>query len=230
MFQLPAYFHDITTFSIVLRLLMALVIGGIIGLERGINKHTAGFRTHVLVCVGSALAMLTNQYITDVWGVGTDPARMGAQVITGVGFLGVGTILVTNRNQIRGLTTAAGLWASACLGLAIGIGFYEGAIIGAVLIFVSLALLPKIENFFMHHSNVLSLYVEMNHRAQYKVFLKKLKDMEVPVLESGDRQPNPLTPGGIILTVSLRIPKHMDEKKIMEELIALDGIELIEEI
>ncbi|MGI6257464.1 MAG: MgtC/SapB family protein [Anaerovoracaceae bacterium] len=230
MFQLPDYFYDLTTFSIALRLLLALVIGGVIGLERGINKHTAGFRTHVLVCVGAALAMLTNQYITQTWDVGSDPARMGAQVITGVGFLGVGTILVTSRNRIRGLTTAAGLWASACLGLAIGIGFYEGAVIGAVLIFISLALLPKIEYFFMKHSNVLNLYVEMDHRENYKAFQRRLKEMEILVVESGDLQPSPLAPEGITVMMSLKLPKNMNDKKVMEELAALEGIELVEEL
>lgn len=230
MIQLPDYFYELTTFSIILRLLLALVMGGIIGLERGINKHPAGFRTHVLVCVGAALAMLTNQYITDTWATATDPARMGAQVITGVGFLGVGTILVTNRNQIRGLTTAAGLWASACLGLAIGIGFYEGALIGAVLIFISLALLPKIEDFFMEHSNILNLYVEMSDRSRYWDFTKKLKELQVNVVESGDRQPNPLTQEGITLTICLRVPKHLTEQKIIEELKSLEGVDLVEEL
>lgn len=121
MFTLPEYFYDINIISISTRLLLAVLFGGIIGLERGSNRHPAGFRTHILVCVGATLAMMTNQYITEFFDT-TDPARLGAQVITGVGFLGVGTILVTGKNRIKGLTTAAGLWASACLGLALGIG------------------------------------------------------------------------------------------------------------
>lgn len=145
MIHLPDWFYDLNVFSISLRLLLAVLFGGVIGLERDVHRHTAGFRTHILVCVGAALAMLTNQYISDVWGSDTDPARIGAQVIAGVGFLGVGTILVTGRTHIRGLTTAAGLWASACLGLAVGIGFYEGALIGAALILIVLGLLPRLE-------------------------------------------------------------------------------------
>ena len=127
MFTLPDIFYDLSIFSITFRLLTATLAGGIIGLERGANRHPAGFRTHILVCLGATLAMLTNQYIIEILGIPSDPARLGAQVITGVGFLGVGTIFVTGRSKIKGLTTAAGLWASASLGLAIGIGFYSGA-------------------------------------------------------------------------------------------------------
>ena len=127
------YLRDINMVSIILRLSLAMIFGGIIGFDRGKKKRPAGFRTHILVCIGSALAMITNQYIVQVMGMGGDPTRLGAQVISGIGFLGAGTILVTGRQQVKGLTTAAGLWASACMGLALGIGFYEGAIIGCAL-------------------------------------------------------------------------------------------------
>ncbi|MCR5134523.1 MAG: MgtC/SapB family protein, partial [Clostridiales bacterium] len=105
---LPDVFYELNTFSIVLRLLLALVFGGLIGLERGAERHPAGFRTHILVCVGAALAMITNQYMVDIWPEQVDPSRIGAQVITGVGFLGAGTIILTGQNKIKGLTTAAG--------------------------------------------------------------------------------------------------------------------------
>ena len=167
MFALPDFFYDLNIFSVTLRTLLALIFGGIIGLERGSNRHPAGFRTHILVCVGAALAMMTNQFIVEEFGT-SDPARLGAQVITGVGFLGVGTILVTGRYKIKGLTTAAGLWASACLGLAIGIGFYSGAIIAAVIIFASLSLLPKVENYFYRRSRVLDLYIEVDTLEDFK--------------------------------------------------------------
>ena len=123
------WLYNVNIYSITLRLGLAVLFGGIIGLERGANKHQAGIRTHILVCVGAALAMLTNQYIFESITTVTDPTRMGAQVISGIGFLGAGMILVTSRNKVKGLTTAAGLWASACAGLALGIGFYAGALI-----------------------------------------------------------------------------------------------------
>ena len=143
--SLPAFMYDLNVYSICIRLLLAILLGGIIGLERGASRHAAGFRTHILVCVGAALAMLTNQFIMISFDGSIDPARLGAQVITGVGFLGVGTILVTGSKKIKGLTTAAGLWASACLGLAAGIGFYDGAVLAGIAIFVSLAMEPLAE-------------------------------------------------------------------------------------
>ena len=117
-----AVLRELNWISIVLRLALAIICGGIIGIERGRKGRTAGFRTHVLVCIGAALTVLTNQYMMQYFG-GGDPARLGAQVINGIGFLGTGTILITEQREVKGLTTAAGLWASACMGLAIGAGF-----------------------------------------------------------------------------------------------------------
>ncbi len=124
---------DFNCISITVRLALSLLCGGVLGFERERKGRAAGFRTYMLVCMGATLVMLTNQYIHDYTGTG-DIARLGAQVISGIGFLGAGTIIVTGRNHIKGLTTAAGLWASACIGLAIGIGFYFGAIIGSFFI------------------------------------------------------------------------------------------------
>lgn len=123
-----------TLLTTVIRTLMAVVCGGIIGLDRDVHGAPAGLRTHILVCVGAMLAMTTGQFASIYLG-DADPTRIGAQVISGIGFLGAGTIIVIRYNKISGLTTAAGLWASACLGLAIGVGYYEGAIIGCIAIF-----------------------------------------------------------------------------------------------
>ena len=120
-------FREITYLSIVLRILASIIVGGLIGLERRMKNRPAGLRTYMLVCVGACLVILTNQYIYQVTGSG-DPMRLGAQVVSGIGFLGAGTIIVTKHNQIKGLTTAAGLWASAGVGLAFGVGFYEAAL------------------------------------------------------------------------------------------------------
>lgn len=119
--------RDLNVLSVCVRLLLAMAFGGTIGFERGIRQRAAGLRTHMLLCVGAASTMLVSQYIYASYGVG-DPARLSAQVISGIGFLGAGTIIVTRRNQIKGLTTAATLWATACMGLAVGVGFYECAL------------------------------------------------------------------------------------------------------
>ena len=121
-----AMLSDVNLFSTVMRLGLALLLGGVLGIERGRRRRPAGLRTYMIVCMASALVMLTGHFLFETFHTG-DPSRLGAQVISGIGFLGAGTIIITSK-QVKGLTTAAGLWASACLGLAVGAGFYAGAI------------------------------------------------------------------------------------------------------
>ena len=149
--------RDLNIYSIILRVFLALIMGGVLGVERGKKNHPAGFRTHMLVCLGATLVMMTNQYVFQRFQT-SDPVRMGAQVISGIGFLGAGTILVTGRNQIRGITTAAGLWASACCGLAIGIGFYEGALVGGVLIIFVMSALNMANDMIRRNSKIIEVY------------------------------------------------------------------------
>ena len=139
--------REVTFLSIILRILCAALFGGLLGLEREIKNRAAGLRTYMLVCVGACLIMLTNQYIFQVFQA-SDPVRMGAQVVSGIGFLGAGTIIVTRHRQIKGLTTAAGLWAAAGVGLAIGVGFYEAAVAGAVIIFLVITALQRLDVYF----------------------------------------------------------------------------------
>lgn len=229
-FHLPYYFYDVNIFSVTLRLIMAVILGGIIGMERGANSHPAGFRTHILVCIGATLAMLTDQYICQTISMTADPARLGAQVITGVGFLGVGTIFATGKYKIRGLTTAAGLWASACLGLALGIGFYSGAIIGAVLIFFSLAILPKVEKRFYNRSRIINLYVEIESMENWREFILKLRDKGIGILETQPHSSTKTKLEGLAFYISVRMPKDLRFNDIREELNNTEGLTLLEEI
>lgn len=132
--------------SIAIRLGLAVVLGGLIGYERGNTQRPAGFRTHILVCVGSALVMITSEYIFSLYHeiVNLDPARLGAQVISGIGFLGAGTIIRDGVN-VKGLTTAASLWAVSCVGIAVGIGLYGGAVLATLTIFITLFVLKNFE-------------------------------------------------------------------------------------
>jgi len=134
-------------FTFIFRLVLSCVLGGVIGYEREKTNRPAGFRTHILVCVGSALIMCTAEYMFSVYAGKTnfDPTRLGAQVISGIGFSGAGTIIREGYN-VRGLTTAASLWAVSCVGLATGGGFYTGAITAAALIYITLILLKKFED------------------------------------------------------------------------------------
>jgi len=222
--------HELNTFTVALRLCLAVVLGGIIGLERGANKHPAGFRTHILVCVGAALAMLTNQYIYDYFGEASDPSRLGAQVITGVGFLGVGTILVTGRYKIKGLTTAAGLWASACIGLAIGIGFYPGAVIAAALVFISLALLPRLEALFYENSRTLSLYVEIDSVKNLKDFLNEIKEMGVIIMETHLDKSALNIEGASAVNMTVRLPRKMLVHDALSQINEIPYVILVEEV
>ncbi len=144
-----------------LRLVLAGVLGGVIGYEREHTNRPAGFRTHILVCVGAALVMVTSEFIFDIYGgkVNLDPARLGAQVISGIGFLGAGTIIRDGFN-VRGLTTAASLWAVSCVGIAVGIGFYGGAVIATILIFLTLIILKKAENRFSSRNRYRTFIIE----------------------------------------------------------------------
>ena len=150
MFELFDNVRDVTFLSVLIRLGLTFLCGALIGLEREYKRRPAGFRTHILICVGAAMTTMTGQYLFLSQGLYTDMARLGAQVIAGIGFIGAGTIIVTRRNQIKGLTTAAGLWTCAIVGLAIGAGFYEGGLIAAALVLVSELIFSQLEYAFMN--------------------------------------------------------------------------------
>lgn len=164
----------LTEGAIVVRILISLAFGAILGLDRGLKSRPAGLRTYILVCVGSCIVMMTNQYVYQVFDTG-DPVRMAAQVVSGIGFLGAGTIIVTRRNQIRGLTTAAGLWASACVGLAIGIGLYEIALVGGLAVVIVLTSLGHWDIFIRRRARDVDVYIELPVSFSFAVFLEKLR-------------------------------------------------------
>ena len=136
----------LTDKDIILRLIISVVLSGLIGFERQLHKRNAGLRTHILVSLGSCLIMLTSLYVFDIYKgtVPLDPARIAAGVITGIGFLGAGTI-IRDREGVRGLTTAASLWVVAALGLAVGVGFYSASIVTTVLALIVLYFLRYAE-------------------------------------------------------------------------------------
>ncbi len=146
--------------EVILRLVLATALGGFIGYEREHLNRPAGFRTHILVCVGAALVMMTSQYLARIYSVEVvDPTRLGAQVISGIGFLGAGTIIRDGFN-VRGLTTAASLWAVSCVGIAVGGGFYVGAAVATVFVFLTLITLKKAERWFGRRNRYRAFIVE----------------------------------------------------------------------
>lgn len=221
--------RDISMQSIIVRVLMTLILGGILGYERGRKNRPAGFRTYMIVCLGSALVMMTNQYIFQTYD-GGDIVRMGAQVISGIGFLGAGTIMVTGRQQIKGITTAAGLWAAACCGLAVGIGFYEGAIVGGVTIFIVMALLNKMEIRFRRMSPVIDIYLEYSGKKNFSGFLSAVRghDLEVVNIQLNK---NKAAKGGemcVILNIESKIKREHSE--VLGIIGAIEGVDYVEEL
>ena len=155
------FLRELNIYSVLLRIFLSVLVGGVLGLERERKNRPAGLRTYILVCLGASLVMMTNQYVYAYYETG-DPVRMGAQVISGIGFLGAGTIVLTGRNQIKGITTAACLWTAACSGLAIGIGFYEGALVSAIVIAFIMTGVRRLDLWTRNHSQYLDVFLEFN--------------------------------------------------------------------
>lgn len=165
---------DITLLSIIVRILLSTVFAGILGFERERHKQAAGFRTYIIVADASALVMMTNIYISQVVGY-TDLVRMPAAVITGLGFLGAGTILVTKNQEVRGLTTAAGLWAVAIIGIAVGSGFYAGGIVCFCFIFLAMQVLRRVDARIKKSQKVATIYCELREKRSFGKMIRYLK-------------------------------------------------------
>ena len=175
--------HALSMVDILIRMCLAVICGALIGMEREQKRRPAGLRTHMLICLGASMTTLTSQYLLLNLGLFTDPARLGAQVIAGIGFIGAGTIIVTKRRQIKGLTTAAGLWASAIVGLTMGAGFYEAGLFTTALILIAELVFSKIEN------KIYSKTPEVNFFLEYKdksYFTEELENIEFIVAESNN--------------------------------------------
>ncbi len=158
-----------------IKMLLAMIVGGLIGIERGKQGRAAGMRTHILVCLGSALTAMIGFYVNQVIGLDTDPMRISAQVISGIGFLGVGTILVKGRFQITGLTTAACVWATATVGLAIGVGYYEGALLAFLATFLTVTMLHRLEYKLGKHQRRFGMYIEINSDKSIRTIITHLE-------------------------------------------------------
>lgn len=221
---------DLNLISVSVRLVLSCLFGGIIGLERGQKRRPAGFRTYMLVCLGSALAMMTNQYASLLCGIHTDVSRIGAGVISGIGFLGAGTIIVTRNQQVKGLTTAAGIWACASMGLALGVGFYSAAIIGFILIVLSMTLLHNIDNIVYSSSKVMDLYVECQDARYIKEVIKYLRLQNVQVSTMDIIKNKSTIDNSISVIMTVKQATKGTHEKIVDGLTSMEGITFIEEL
>ena len=221
--------REVTYAAIAFRITAAVILGGIIGLERGLKNRPAGLRTYMLVCVGACLIMLTNQYINQVYGTG-DPVRMGAQVVSGIGFLGAGTIVVTKRNQIKGLTTAAGLWAAAAVGLAIGIGFYEAAIMGGGAIFVVLTVMHSWDSRMHRNSKMVEVYIELTNAVNLGTFMRELRELDLEIDSIQMEHDNALEDGVRSFIITLKAKQKRNHEVLFQSIRTREGVTYLEEL
>ena len=222
--ELTLYLREINTISIIIRLTLATICGGILGAERGRKKRPAGFRTHILVCIGAAMIMITSQYMSDILGMTGDASRMGAQVISGIGFLGAGTIMVVGKNEVKGLTTAAGLWACACMGLAVGIGFYEGAILSCIFLYAVVTVLHRWDVHSRMHTRVLDIYVELEEVVGIANFMKVVKSDGTKITNVEVRKLDKLDSHTIAFSMTLTLAEKRDHNEYMMQLNNIDCV------
>lgn len=220
---------DITNVgTILIRILLALLLGGAIGIERSRKRQAAGLRTYILVCLGAAVVMMLSEFIT-IKSPDSDAGRLGAQVISGIGFLGAGTILVTSKNRIKGLTTAAGLWAAACMGLTIGAGFYTLGILGSLTIIIVFTILPAIEILFRRKTQYFELHVELDDRSNLKDLVNFLRSIDVQVT-SIEKNPAYHQSGLSVYTMTLNAKEKRDHDTFIETIKNLSYVNYCEEI
>ena len=235
------YLRDLNFASVMLRLTLAMFFGGRLGIERERKRRPAGFRTYMLVCLGATLTGIISQYnfimlsttfadIAKTVGRTTDVSRIGAKVIGGVGFLGAGTILVTDRQEVKGLTTAAGLWAAACMGLAIGAGFYECVVLGFILIFLCIRLLPYLENYMVERARNMNLYIEYTSLDNIGPIINKIKAQGAQIYEvsiaRGAEQKNQ-NPSAVF---AIRLGPNTHHAQVITAISELEDVTIIDEI
>lgn len=218
------FLKEFNLYTALIRLFLAALLGGVIGSERGRHGRAAGLRTHILVCVGSAMTSLTGLFAVQALGSGGDIFRISAQVVSGIGFLGVGMILVRNRTVITGLTTAAGLWATATIGIAIGYGFYVGAVAATLLCVVAV---PVLGHFEEKQKTVTNLYIEVSETNRTGQIVRELRSLFSTVVSVDIIAPksNAANRVGILLLVkAFSIPEET-----LRAVEKLDGIDYIVE-
>lgn len=235
------YLRQLNMASMILRILLAVFIGGTLGFEREKKRRPAGFRTYMLVALGASLTMILSQYLdimlSTEWadiaaqvGVRTDVSRFGAQVINGVGFLGAGTIIITGKLEVTGLTTAAALWASACLGLAVGAGFYEGAIVCMLMVEICMKIFPRIEDYLNSHSRNMNVYLELDSYENLNAVIAGVKQLGCETFGIDLSNESHGSMRNVAAHISLGLPKMLTHSEVLSKLASSEGIMILEEV
>jgi putative Mg2+ transporter-C (MgtC) family protein len=222
--------RGVTLASVTVRMLLAVVCGGVIGMEREYKRRSAGFRTHILICLGAAMTTLTSQFLYLYMHYYTDMARLGAQVVAGMGFIGAGTIIVTHRKQVKGLTTAAGLWTAAIVGLALGAGFYEGGIFATLLILAAEMLFSKLEYRMLDNAPEINLYMEYTDKTCLEKVLQLYRELELKVLNMEITRSKGSETHNACAIFTLRLNKRCKAEELVNAINAIDGVATVEEL
>ncbi len=221
-------FSDWTWGNIFIRMIVSLVLGMIIGIDRGAKRRGGGARTTITVCLGATMVMLLEQYLEELYPERLDISRIAAQVISGVGFLGAGSILVSG-HRIKGLTSAASIWTCACIGLAAGIGFIDGAVILTGLWLAGVHFVPYIESRVYKHSKYMTLYIEAATGREITLISRKLKEdncfIDIFVVDK------PKAKGQYFqIVTTFKIPKGINRDAYLHMLQEIDGVGTINEL
>ncbi|HJI47274.1 MAG TPA: MgtC/SapB family protein [Oscillospiraceae bacterium] len=218
--------REVTTVAVLVRLFFAMICGGAIGIEREHKRRTAGFRTHILICLGAAMTTMVSQFLFREMHLYTDIGRLGAQVIAGIGFIGAGTIIVTKRRQVKGLTTAAGLWTCAIIGLCVGAGYYEAAVLATIIILLAEIFFSRFEYWVLDNARNINIYVEYSGTDKLDNVIRTLKTYRVIILDLE------ITKSGqnSCAIFQLQLPKKLSHDKLMTVVSTSDGIISVEEL
>ena len=220
---------NLNMLSVVVRLVLAVLCGGIIGIERERKRRPAGFRTHILICLGSAITTLTSQFILFELGLYTDLTRLGAQVIAGIGFIGAGTIIVTKHRQVKGLTTAAGLWVTAIVGLCCGAGFFEGVILTTAIILITELLFSRLEYFIISHARTSNVYVEYTENEILGKIIETIKQTGAYIIEL-EISKSSATGEHSTVTFSIKSSRKISCRALLTMVSKIDGVVSVEEL
>ncbi len=218
------YIKDFNLISVILRLLLSALAGAAIGLERAAHGRAAGLRTHMTVALGAAMTVMVGLYAVQTLGFDSDPLRISAQVVSGLGFLGAGTILLRRGgSQIQGLTTAAGLWTVAAIGIAMGIGFYEGAITATLAVTLILSIISRVEFRMNRKRQRMSVYLEITSVDAVKTVISTLKQ-DFGAIECQVTPPRSGTSPHVGVEALIRMPPKVNIETKLEKLGKLEHV------
>ena len=222
--------REMTLLGVAVRMVAAVICGGLVGLEREFKRRPAGFRTHILICLGSSVTILTNLYLYQVMHMYTDISRMGAQAIAGIGFIGAGTIIVTGRKRVKGLTTAAGLWAMSVIGLVCGAGYLELAFFSTAMVLLAEIVLSRFEYRYVRRVEDMHLYIEYRESVCIEEIMKVLRRQKIPLTDLEVTRINDGDAHRYCAVLEIQVNRDKLDGSLLQELNAIEDVTNIEEL